>query len=688
MSIPRRIGATSRRSGRRRSRAPRKSPARAVRAGRRGAAQPSDLTRDDALELAQTVSGSRQQFAEAFKAAQAGNRSVLEFEAIASGIRDNVGAYAIGFIRAAALQRLNALCLECINRKIVDSSFVDIAGDLTGRAASANLQRITDPDRGFTDPGVMLSKLREAVEQVCRIEIDGTPRGTGFLVRSDLVMTAHHVLRELLTDDGRAAAPGSARKLRVRFGFMRFVESGEIQLSEGEARGVADQWLVQTSPCTSEEYLDGLPDDLERLAGFWDYAIIHLADAPGVGLKGLPVANLPVRRGHRLGILQHPQTSPMSWDTSIVRGFLGNGAYRILHDVNTDRGSSGSPCLNARFEVVGLHQAGMPDGFLAGGTRASAKPRDAAAAPEPIKQNRAIPMGRILTEWQLKDAPQRSTTIARLLTAETANVREHPVFGRARLQAWIARSAEDGGKGAIPDRFLAVAGPKGSGKSFTIDVLRAMLPPGEHSILECRASAFNTIASAMEFATRFLIKPIKPLNGDAPSLPQLDSANTSDNAWLTYQFIGDLLNMMDALRKGRMIWLVLDELSDVVLPDQGEVRKLLDLLYARADGAPWLRILLLGLEAVPVQGLNPFTFRDLLGGGGVEALADDVADYMLRRLSNSALSLPSDYVQGQARNEIERAISQLGGGLNDPDLLRTVADGIIRLETAVNLRRR
>ena len=565
MSTPRKVGTQSRRSGRGGLRALRKNSVRPVRTTPAGAAHAPGLARDDALELAQAVIASRQQFAEAFKAAQAAGRSILEFEAIASGIRDNVGAYATAFARAATLQWLDALCLECLKRNIVDSSFIEIAVNLTDDAALAKLQRMTDPDRGFRDPGVVISRLPRALRQVCRIEISGTPRGTGFLVRPDLVMTAHHVIRELLTEDGKAAAAGSAQKLRVRFGFMRFEEAGEIQLSDGESYRVSDQWLVKTSPCTSEEYFDSLPENLELLAGFWDYAIIQLADAPGVGREGLQVASVAVRRGHRLAILQHPQASPIAWDTSVVRGFLGSGGYRILHDVNTEVGSSGSPCLNDRFEVVGLHQAGMPDRFLAGG-RALTRSRGAGAAADAIKQNRAIPMGRILSEWQLKDAPRSSGATARLLTAETSKVHEHPVFGRARLQAWIARSAEDRSKGAISDRFLAVAGPKGSGKSFTVDVLRAMLPPGEHSILECRASDFDPTGSAVEFATKYLIKP---LNGDESKLSQLANANTSDNAWLNYQFIGDLLTVMDTARNERMIWLVLDELNDVCTTGSG-----------------------------------------------------------------------------------------------------------------------
>lgn len=634
--------------------------------------------RDDAVSLAQAITGSRQQFADAFKAAQSREGAVLEFEALASGITDNTGAYATAFSRAAGLGWLAPLCLECLKRKIVDGSFIAIAAAVSNDSALSRLQRIVDPDRGFSDPNILVDRLPKAVRQVCQIEIDGTPRGTGFLIRSDLVMTAHHVVRELLTEDGTAAIAGSTAKLRVRFGYARSVAAGAVQLSEGVAYRVAERWLVKTSPCTSEEYLDRLPEDPESLAGFWDYAIIQLADVPGPGREGLQVADVPVLRGHRLGILQHPRASPVAWDTSVVRGFLGSGGFRIIHDVNTDEGSSGSPCVNDRFEVVGLHQAGMPDTPPPAARRTTA-PRNGA------RHNRAIPMRRILSEWQLKDAPPSPVAVARQLTADTARIAAHPVFGRSRLQAWVWRSASDHGKGTITDRFLVVFGPKGSGKSFTIDVMRAMLPPAEHSILECRASDFNTMASALEFAAKYLVAP---LGGDAGSLPRLVNANTSDNAWLNYQFIGDLLNVLDKARQDRMVWLVLDELDVAVLPDQGQLRKLLDLLYARVDTAPWLRIALLGIQGVPVPGTMPLTERDILGDGTEGALAADVADYMMRRLAAKSIVLPEDYVRGQALNEIQRSIAQLGGGIAHPDLLRTVADGIIRLEGALNLRRR
>ena len=58
---------------------------------------------------------------------------------------------------------------------------------------------------------------------------------------------------------------------------------------------------------------------------------------------------------HTLFILQHPLGTPLK----LADGLNANGT-RLRYQVSTDFGSSGSPCLNASLELVGLHQAGDP----------------------------------------------------------------------------------------------------------------------------------------------------------------------------------------------------------------------------------------------------------------------------------------------------------------------------------------
>jgi Trypsin-like peptidase domain len=626
---------------------------------------------DDAVSLAQAIAGSRQQFADAFRAAQANRRPVLEFEAVSSAVTDAVTAYARAFMRAATLGWLAELCLSCLDHRIVDESFITAAAEFSPDDRLAGLQAMVDPDIGFTDPLVLSERIKPATRQVCRIEINGRPAGTGFLLRPDLVMTAHHVVTPLLTPDHTAAIAGSAAKLRVRFDYARNFANGAVFLSMGQECRVAEQWLVDTSPCTREEYLNQLPDDLETLLGFWDYAVIQLAELPGPGHEGLTLGRRPIKRRRPLMIIQYPEDNPVLSAVSTVSGFLGSGGFRVTHTVNTKRGSSGSPCLNGDFEVVCLHQAEMPAGN--GDTN------------DLPKRNRAIPMSRILEQWQMPAAPGATFTTARLLTADTSRVSQHPVFGRNNVQRWVSRAAADRGKGGTRDRFLAVSGSKGTGKSFTTAIIRAMLPADEHNLLECLASDFNTVPTATEFATKYLLNPI---GANAASLPLLDSANTSDNAWLTYQFVGDLLTVIDRARGNRMIWLILDELDEVVLPDQGQVRKLLDLIYSRAEATPWLRIVLLGIDAVPVPGTLAWTEQDFIAYQNDVALANDVGDYLVFRLEAGGISMSPDDIRAQGLAAVRNAVADFGGRIDHPSLLQTVADATMELETNLGLRRK
>ncbi|MEA2601609.1 MAG: hypothetical protein QOF89_2601 [Acidobacteriota bacterium] len=629
------------------------------------------VDRDRAIALAQTITGSRQQFADAFRRAQAGRPTVLEFEAVASARVDQTAAFTLAILRAAEDGWLAELCFACLDGQIDGDGFVAAAKAMCDDKRLARLQQRVD-ERGTKDAKLFPRRLLRAQLQVCRIDIEGQPTGTGFLIRSDLVMTAYHVIKPLLQADN-TESPGSAGKLRVKFDYSRTERDGEVTLREGFVCQVADPWLVKTSPCTPEELLDLLPEDEEKLNGFWDFAVIRLAELPGVARTGLEVSELPVTRGHRLTILQHPYGGPMAFDNNTVRRFLGLGAFRIVHRVNTEPGSSGSPCLNDEFKVVGLHQAAMPDG-----------PKRRRKASEDEKENRAVPMPRILGFWKLKDAPPVAPHLRPQRAVDTKRIQQHPVFGRINLQQWVGLSAAGGGVAAETrrERFLVVSGPKGSGKSFTIDIVKGMLTAGEHSVLACKASDFNK-ESTLGFAEKYLLGP---LGADASTLPELSQADTSDNAWLNHQLMSRLLDVMDQSRKGRMVWLMLDELDEVSLPDQGQVRKLLDLLYARAESTPWLRFVLLGLEGVPIPEMAQFTERQFLGTTTEAVLEQDVGDYLVRSFEAKGKSYEEAFVRTIADLILRWCMTVCGGNLQHPELMKTIADETIAVERKHGLR--
>jgi hypothetical protein len=58
--------------------------------------------------------------------------------------------------------------------------------------------------------------------------------------------------------------------------------------------------------------------------------------------------------------LQHPDGAPLKIAFGQSVGLNANET-RLRYTVNTVGGSSGSPCLNAQLELVGLHHAGDPN---------------------------------------------------------------------------------------------------------------------------------------------------------------------------------------------------------------------------------------------------------------------------------------------------------------------------------------
>jgi hypothetical protein len=633
---------------------------------------PPPLTDKKALALAKSIDGSRLQFADAFRAGQSGGAAVLEFEAIVAGATDYTQAYAIAFKRAHADGWIDGLWSACFTAEIVNDHFLKAVAAVVGRDRVAELQQLVDIQRGIQEAGLLESRLPRALAQVCRVEIDGDAQGTGFLIRSDLVMTAYHVVKPLL-DAHDVPLAGSAKQLMVRFDYKKKENADRsVMLEPGFVCRVADSWLVKLSPCTQDELRNLLPDDEDLLNGFWDFAVIQLAEAPGVSRSGFELASKPVKKGHRLTIIQHANGRPVGMDTATVLRFLGRtDRYRMVHDVNAEGGSSGSPCLNTDFRVVGIHQAAMPTPGSGGATAG-------------LRANRAVQMSNILGFWALQTAPPAvAASVVRVLTASAPNEPEHPVFGRTQLQDWLARSARDAGAGAIPDRFLAVNGPQGCGKSFSTLIIKATLPPGQHLVAECRASEFSAESSAVEFARKFLLAPFGAATGQLSSLAQAD---TSVNAWLNRQFVGDLFVALDQIRKNRMVWYVLDELDDVSLPDQGQVRKLLDLMYQRAQQHPWIRFVLLGLDDVPVPGLGPATAQDRPTPASAVALAKDVGDYLLGQFDNKGLTRDENMVRGTAKTLVTLWLASHNQQLSHPKLLEDAARAIVSFEQDTGLR--
>jgi V8-like Glu-specific endopeptidase len=208
-------------------------------------------------------------------------------------------------------------------------------------AAPGEVERIVLADVPFENVGQWLDTLGRLRRAVCRIEPQPPPNvagyGTGFLVAPDVVMTNYHVIEPLLN--------GGADRVVARFDYETAADG--VAVSKGrEARLAADWRLGIESP----------------VAGL-DFALVRLAEPVG----GEPVAGgkrellRPTRHAFQVGrpliILQHPAAAPLKLAIGSVVD-PDPVPNRVSYTVNTEPGSSGSPCFTTRLDLVALHHWG------------------------------------------------------------------------------------------------------------------------------------------------------------------------------------------------------------------------------------------------------------------------------------------------------------------------------------------
>ena len=246
-------------------------------------------------------------------------------------------------------------------------------------------------DAPYLDGATFRRRWAEAERRVCCIDVEtsgGLGGGTGFLVGPDLVLTSGHVVQPPGTQ-----GPIAAERIVVRFDYHRRDPrrrthglAGSGDLGESALLLVSD-YLVASRPPSRHDAGDqgGLPAEEEL-----DYAILRLAEPIGEDGRGwyrLEDQSVP-RQGTFLTVVQHPSLGPRSnaFETQGVIGPNANGT-RLRHRVNTEGGSSGSPCFDGNFSLVGVHQAGDPRAPLQG----------------KAQFNQAIPIGRIRRDLEAQN---------------------------------------------------------------------------------------------------------------------------------------------------------------------------------------------------------------------------------------------------------------------------------------------
>ena len=233
------------------------------------------------------------------------------------------------------------------------------------------LESLIKTTNSFLEIAQWRQRLGEIEAQVCRVEIPTTTGkifGTGFLVGPDLVLTNYHVMERVIEKQG--ATPES---VVLRFDYKRLADGAT--LNPGKEYRLAADWLVDCSPFSpidlQPEPKSGLPQP-DQL----DYALLRTAGSPGSDKIGaaadpsapargaitIPAAPAPFAADTAVFIVQHPEGDPLklALDDDGVIGLNAN-ATRVMYETNTERGSSGSPCFDANWNLIALHHSGDPN---------------------------------------------------------------------------------------------------------------------------------------------------------------------------------------------------------------------------------------------------------------------------------------------------------------------------------------
>jgi V8-like Glu-specific endopeptidase/PAS domain-containing protein len=233
-------------------------------------------------------------------------------------------------------------------QKVVEQLLQPIQEPLNALGAKlGDFESVLFQDAGFADVARWIDTLSVVRHAVCMIQPDPTTKvgcGTGFLVGPDLVLTNWHVAGPFWAQDDKAS------KVAVHFDYEK--DSKGIERPATRPCRLKRDWNLPNSPVMQSDFA------LLRLDRRAADDAVDGKSRGFLSLTGKTEEELAqtLERGSPLLILQHPQAEPLK--LALGSADRIEASRYVWYGVNTEPGSSGSPCFSQRLEVVGVHHYG------------------------------------------------------------------------------------------------------------------------------------------------------------------------------------------------------------------------------------------------------------------------------------------------------------------------------------------
>lgn len=607
--------------------------------------------------LAKHVRASRQEFAQIFdEESRRQDKVPITFNAIAQVLRGQaknraaanpdesafVGAFRYadngGWLGSLLSRGLQAGLFrdEATSDPVLTQEFIEALKSAAGSSTmTIQPEAYVNKANGFVDIFNQEIAYFEARHRVCQVVVKNgseTERGTGFLVGPQRVLTNWHVVR-------KAVAAGKATDYTIEVVFGRVVQprgDGTELLPKGISFAAS---IVKSNPAYEQEYNGALINTAsepwngrsERL----DFALLRLEQKPGLfgrhwydlSKVGYPEPDAVVN------LVQFPLQEAMKVTAGNYQLFADEKTKRrIRHNANSAGGSSGGLCLSYHSDT-GNGRAGLWPSALHQGEVVTVGKADK-------KLNQAIPLATLARKLKgLSMEVDGPPALLRLTTA--SNDEGAPVLGRAEFQSHVTEALLGKARIIITRVDPALRATRGIGRSFSTEILRSLAAAERNTIVELRATDIGSDERALAG------KILGRIEGGAPlPLPKASEANTTHTAWIADHLIGrGFAPRLIAAAGGRLVWLVIDDLDTIDIPDGGG-RRFLDALYQNVATMPPLRIVLIGLkrDLPSIDGAHS-KLETLRGPPGVS----DIEEWLARRLGEGGAR---DFARTQGMAEL------------------------------------